>query len=294
MVVSKQHKWNLHSIQTKCKLVFCASVAFLVGAFLFFLLTVLDVDQVNGNLKTVDLQGQQTKWKQLRDAALTEFAPVDPEFALQVNNPSSAEWKALQWIILEDAFTSSQMNVDWNLLQRYAIAVVWIQLNLALNSQLHECEWVGVGCGDTNVITSLTFVEIPKLDVPMPRSLAYLPNIEFLDMSNQGLKGSFPPTLYKQWSGLKVLELEGNQLTSIFAALAPNSWENLHILNLQNNVLNEQVPDTISGFKNLRMLNVKGNEKLTGPVKLFPWMILFSSASLRCFTHVLFFTSKSH
>jgi len=247
--------------RTTCKKVWtptalCISLAMLVGAAVFF---VQELKQSKENVKTstVDVEPGQQKWKNLRDSVLDVFSPLDKQFAVQINNPASAEWKALQWMVVKDTIPVST--------QRYAMTVIWILFGLELQPLLNECEWTAVECTDKTV-SGLKFVGIPVVGRVIPRQLSYLPSIETLDLSDQGLKGSIPALCYSQWTNLKSLNLEGNYLTSVFSGMEKGNWTSLQVLNVKNNVLDETVTDTLSALTNLRSLDVKGNYDLKGTV----------------------------
>jgi len=238
-------------------LAWCISMALLAGAVVFFVLTKKD-HQVEEKNSSVDMEKEKQKWKSLRDAVVVEFSPLDEQFAVEIHNPSSAEWKVLQWMALKDKTAPTA--------QRYAMLVIWTHFGLALNAEAHECQWAGVECRD-QVAIGLDFTGMAPFQMALPRSLAYLPSLETLRLVKHGAKGSIPTPCYQQWENLIELNLEENKLTSVFSGLEDGSWTSLQYLNVKNNLLDETVPKAFSAMTDLRELYLKGNEGLTGPVR---------------------------
>ena len=246
-----------------CLAVFCvSSFALLVGAVVFCVLTTTKKKQRKGETqygREIDMEVEKQKWKDLRDLVLAEFSPVDEQFAIDIHNPLSAEWKALQWLSLSDEYESSS--------QRYVMALIWTFFGIDMEPLLHECQWHGgVQCRN-NVVIGLNFTGLPAFHTTLPRSLAYLPSLEILDLSRQGIEGFIPTICYKHWNKLQVLNLEENYLTSIFGGVNDDSWPAIRYLNAKNNRLAETVPEEISKMTSLSNLLLKGNEGLTGPVR---------------------------
>ena len=240
------------------------SVALLVGAVVAFYLHKNKLDHSSEESPAVDLELELQKWNDLRDTVLATFAPLDDKLATELNNPASAEWQALQWMSLKD-----NVNRHSSSSQRYAMTVIWTYFGIDMSPQLHECQWhSGVACRDQEVVIGLNFTGFPAFGhMTLPRSLAYLPSLESLDLSRHGLQGSIPVPCFKHWTKLQVLDLEENSLTSIFEGLDDDSWPEMMRLNAQNNLLSETVPSALSKMTNLRELYLKGNTDLTGPVR---------------------------
>lgn len=259
------------------------SVALLAGAVVFFVLNKNDHQEKEKDA-TVDMEQEKQKWTSLRNAVLDEFSPVDEQFAVEIHNPSSAEWKALHWMALKDETEPTS--------QRYATVVIWTHFGLALEPQKHECQWDGVECRD-QVAIGLNFTGMVPFQMALPRSLAYLPSLETLHLAKHGVKGSIPTPCHQQWKILKKLNLEENKLTSVFSGLEDNSWTSLQYLNVKNNILDETVPKAFTAMTDLRELYLKGNEGLTGPVRalmancsMTPWIIfLFHKSHTSPTTH---------
>jgi len=245
---------------------FCGSLVLLVGAVVFFVHTMNESQPKNGG-DTVDVELQQQKWKNLRNSVVMEFSPIDAQLAVEIHNPSSAEWKALQWMAAKDQrfLSITSTTIPTMMIQRYAVVVVWVHFGLSLEPTLQECQWSGVECRD-DIVVALDFTGKEVLEGSMPRSLAYLPSLEALDLSKHGLKGAVPYPCLNQWKKLRTLDLGENQLTSIFTGMETGSWSAMENLGAKNNALDETVPEALAALTNLRRLDLSGNEQLSGPL----------------------------
>jgi hypothetical protein len=222
-------------------------------------------------------------WTALRDMLVSELSPMDSELVLKLQQPSSAEWKALQWMVVTDETRNSApattattiASTNSSLIQRYALAVTYLHFDLVLVAAQHECDWVGVKCrkDDSLVVNALNFTGQALAVGTIPTSLAYLSSsLESLDLSIQQLKGTIPMACYSQWTNLTYLNLEQNQLTQIFttnnnkSVADAGAWTALQYMIANDNLLDESVPESLSHWTNLRQLDLRGNSGLRGPL----------------------------
>lgn len=241
--------------------------ALFVGSAVFFAITFKNHHMKDQPLPAKSASGGQEEWNALRDLLVTELSPIDPEFFLNLQKPSSPEWKALQWMVVKDE--QQRKNTSKASVQRYAVAVTYLHFDLALNASQHECSWKGVECmSDDQVVISLNFTGQALAGI-IPTSLAYLPSLVYLDLYAQKLQGSIPVACYSQWKNLTHLNLELNQLTQVFTtnkAVDAGAWTTIEFLNAKNNILSESVPKSLSQWTNIRQLDLGGNSELTGPL----------------------------
>ena len=127
---------------------------------------------------------------------LLEHLP--PETLAAIEDPSSAQAKALTWI-KHDTKASLPLK---RILQRYSMATLYYALGGAhwrsrtywLDYDVHECGWFHTVCED-DVLTRLD-LHNNNLSGSAPFELGLLTSLEFLDVSkNPQLIGAVPPTI---------------------------------------------------------------------------------------------------
>lgn len=233
-----------------------------------------DVDR-NVELPTVnDTNRDGSGWKILRDTLVKELSPIDPSIFIKLSQPLSAEWKALQWLVVSDG-TKSTVPTS-SLIQRFGLVATYTHFGLQLEATKHECEWMGVICdGGQNTsnpaVTELNFTG-QSVTGTIPNSLSYIsPFLTSLDISTQRLVGTIPHACHTQWNNLTYLNLQQNHLTRLFSGSANTTndapfWTALQFLSAKDNLLSESVPESLSAWTNLRHLDLRGNGGLTGPL----------------------------
>lgn len=131
---------------------------------------------------------------------------------------------------------------------------------LRWNSSVHVCNWKGIKCSRSGVIS----VRLPGArlvgQIP-PGSLGNLPELQNLSLRNNLLQGSIPLDL-SNCKALKIVHLQGNRMSGPL----PLEWSNLTVLSLSFNDFNGTIPASLSALKRtLRMLLLENNS-FTGPL----------------------------
>ncbi|KAG4094002.1 L domain-like protein [Neocallimastix lanati (nom. inval.)] len=102
-----------------------------------------------------------------------------------------------------------------------------------------------------------------KLNMTLSEKIGELTNLKQLSLSQTGLTGSIPKSLFKI-SNLEILELNGNKLDGTINNEFGN-LKKLKTLNLNNNNLSGAVPESLFQIKSLENVNL-ANNKLTGQI----------------------------
>jgi hypothetical protein len=242
-------------------------------------------------------------WRTYRATLISELTPIDVDMAIKLANPATPEWKALQWLIIQDEtiFDATMMTAQNNinapvLIQRFALVTIYwhFQVSSVLQPAQHECAWMGVACPDGRHITALNLTDNATnatavlRGTTLPLALAYLsPQLGSLDLSQLALKGTIPYACYQQWNQLQFLNLDQNQLQRFFTPPVPATQRTspllpaIQYINLRNNLLQESVvwrgnetntipavgsATLLSDWTDLRHLDVRGNTGLVGPL----------------------------
>lgn len=168
------------------------------------------------------------------------------------------------------------------------------QQSIVPETSIDECSWLGVQCSleidegnNSSSIIGLNFSisSVFFLDgMTIPSSIGLLTDLQILDISNQGLRGSLPSFFFQQLSNLRRLDLSNNQLTHIFqnsnlvlsktesnlqgeeqaeAHLGIANLIHLQHLSVKSNKLNEPLP-ALSALTSLRKIDLGNNLELTG------------------------------
>ncbi|GKY91618.1 hypothetical protein MPSEU_000133700 [Mayamaea pseudoterrestris] len=135
---------------------------------------------------------------------------------------------AAAWIFFKDPD-----NLIEGSLERFALVSLyyawngdeWSDYQKWLNPQLHVCDWTGVTCGVDDAGSKL---------------------VTELDLSNNNLAGTVPPTL-AMLEGLTALRLGDNHLTGRIEGEVFRSLEKLTLLELQHNEFIGRLPKTMRG-----------------------------------------------
>ena len=176
---------------------------------------------------------------------LTQIALVD---ASKMNDSSSADYKALCWILTQDELYDDFEICDGTLLQRY-ILMLWAfrQGQIELLEQVkrrHTCEWPSVECGpDTKFIKEINLSN-ESLTGPLMPELGLLTRLRKLDMSNNHITGKLDPFIFASKPNLEEILLGGNE----FRGPVPKeilTSPKLKKLNISHNVLTGTLPSDI-------------------------------------------------
>mmetsp|Transcript_48696 Transcript_48696/g.90348 ORF Transcript_48696/g.90348 Transcript_48696/m.90348 type:complete len:1039 (-) Transcript_48696:398-3514(-) len=193
-----------------------------------------------------------------------------------LENKSSPQFRALEWIAFEDGANVPPENTLW-LVQRYALAVIYFSTggtNAWQNwtrflSDDNECLWnyqgerwyyieVGFFCSDTT--GAVTRIELTNLNAAgsLPEEISALRSLESLNMKNTNLTGTLPSGL-GALVNLRDLDLSGNRLRGRLP-LAIGNLSALRRMDLRDNMLNGPLPTEIGDMSSLRSLTLESNE----------------------------------
>lgn len=89
-------------------------------------------------------------------------------------------------------------------------------------------------------------------------------HVEGLDLSGQGLTGTFPESFAK-FRYLRILDLTNNELSGSFPSSNLHQFYNLQSLRLQNNQFTGSIPNEIRSIQRLESLDLSGN-KFSGSI----------------------------
>jgi Leucine-rich repeat (LRR) protein len=124
-------------------------------------------------------------------------------------------------------------------------------------SDASPCNWEGVGCSQSGLVTSLV-VANGGLAGPISPSLGKLEELQNLNLTQNMLSGSIPPEL-GNCSHLTTLVLDNNQLTgSIPATLG--KLQALQTLVLITNELTGEIPAELANCTSLQSLCIASNQ----------------------------------
>lgn len=215
---------------------------------------------------------------------------VSEEVALSVvlEDPTSPQFKALQWIASDDAHKVPVDDVD-HILQRFALAVLfystggenWTDAFEFLRPS-HECTWSGALLCNKTTITGIVLVgnelsgQLPKelslltslqsiamddnhLTGPLPSMLS--PKLQRLDLRNNELEGSIPSS-YGQMEYLESFCIGSNKLIGTIPEDV-GSLTRLTSLSLESNALSGRIPDSIWNLNRMQDFQI-GQQSLTG------------------------------
>ena len=226
--------------------------------------------------------------------------------------PNDPSYMALEWLNMEANLIDEGIELNGDLVQRFALLVLEYSLNRTqtvsdedvddgpetsegidrsvAQMNVHECEWPGIICGSKNVTSTTnpnsteTVDNIVKeihfgssgLVGTIPRQINLLSNLEYLDVSNNDLHGSLPETLY-DLSSLRKIFAYKNQLTGTLSDRVGGKLNSLTHFHLSHNNLTGSIPDAWAPVgeitRPLQYFNVYSNA-LTG---IIPSSLRFSN-----------------
>lgn len=215
-----------------------------------------------------------------------------------LNDPSSAEYRAKEWIIDVDPLQLGSQDIG--LSQRYVLAVLYFKLHedgdwrscnapsesdpsdicnyqkqvsifprefrsVASSRWLsgdHECRWAGLGCDDFN---QLRTIDLTGQDIQgtLPVELTNFQLLQGIGLSWNKFRGSIPEEI-GEMPHLLNLELHYNQLSGSLPSNLENS-KNLQLVNLGSNALTGSIPESIGHMSNIKGLFLQDNS-LTGAI----------------------------
>lgn len=176
----------------------------------------------------------------------TNLSQESKDLKNRLDDSTSYEWKALQWMLRHDR-TRSQY-----LLQRHALVTIWLSFDIEL-APTHECDWTPIVLCDREVVVSLNMTR-RSMAGTIPSALRFLSHLQLLDLSHQNLKGRLPSI--HDWKALRELRLAHNHLTSVGASL-PISLE---VLDGSHNDLHQI---SVGSLERLKHLDLGRNSHLS-------------------------------
>jgi hypothetical protein len=127
-------------------------------------------------------------------------------------------------------------------------------------------------CKDSHVECRLDRIISLKLSsiviTSIPYSLSKLTELEVLELSNTGIRGTMPFVLTILVS-LRVLNVGSNYLSGSISVDIGNLI-NLRVLNLENNALSGQIPESLKELVLLEELYLANNDGLSGTISYLP------------------------
>jgi len=135
------------------------------------------------------------------------------------SDPSTPQSRALNWLVFEDLTVDddvSEGSEQQRLLQRYAMMVLfyacsgedWRGLLVPLDEQpdVHECDFLGVKCGNETAEKKETIVELDlpnqRMVGPVPDEIGLLTSLQFLNLADNFLEGTIPDVIYTKLTDL--------------------------------------------------------------------------------------------
>lgn len=226
-----------------------------------------------------------TAW---RDHLLAQQPLLPPSI---LDQPDSAEARALQWMVLHSNNRGGKKKDDDELFNIEIFA--WIATHFhfgweiplaaaAASASSSICDWQQqqessdsaqqFECDSDGHAIAWRPSQIPGLSVRnrLPTALTYLSHLRVVEAPRFGLQGTLPPTAFTLWSNLEHFDLQANAMTRVFTSADSNSnasaWQHLQYLDVSTNRLAETIPPDIqfAWSKTLRVLKVRGNFDLHG------------------------------
>jgi len=187
---------------------------------------------------------------------------------------NSVQYRATCFVLYDDVLQISPESSQ--LVQRYALAVLFFSLNLDAEVELglDTCESDFIFCEETNAIVRGIKYNKSPLGGSIPTEIAHLENLERLDLRENELQGIIPSDITRM-KKLKTVRLDDNNLIGSIPSLI-GDLKNMEMLTLRKNKITGSIPNEIGRLApSLKFLTVNENE-LSGtlPSSLFDCELL--------------------
>ena len=217
---------------------------------------------------------------------------LSPEMSDVMDDPSSSQRQAYDWLTKEDPFYN-QYDI-YRQVQRYVPAVVFYETN-GLDwsnrdlwiSAIHECDWytshpvqdicttddilMGLDLHSNNLEGNVPWLELSLLSTqikkinlnnnflvgPIDQNIGKLTRLESLDLQENQFTGKIPNQIGKLVK-LKEMLLGDNQLSGTLPTQL-SRMEALQYIQLENTFLEGSIPSELGLLTNLRQVYLKGN-----------------------------------
>jgi hypothetical protein len=218
---------------------------------------------------------------------IMQFSPYS-----DIDSPSSAAYKAFQWMTTNDQYIHSGLLGADETFQRFVFITLYFSLNgpdwnsggsgttssskwnlqSLIYQQNHICDWSNVNCSADLLVTSLTLTQLFRDDSThrisrIPSEVGLLSTLTNLEISRSNIVGAIPQGL-GSLTQLSKLDLSNNALMGSLPS-SLSSLTRLTALRLFNNQLTGSVPslgfEQISGLEELMLY---GNPSLSGQMNV--------------------------
>jgi len=193
---------------------------------------------------------------------------IEVSTASSIIAPDSPQHKALCYMLYDDGKKVDPRVMKGRFLDRYALVVFymntkgpgWLRSDNWLTKE-DECSWFGITCTAPYIgrkrITGID-ITFNKITGIIPRELAYISELEFLDLNGNSLQGVIPYLMLSSLQKLTKLHLHMNDL---FGNIPKEIGElkNLKELTLFGNFFFGKLPSEISNLKKLEILDLYAN-----------------------------------
>lgn len=172
-----------------------------------------------------------------------------------IYSPETPQGKATLWFEYNDT-TITDYNTNDELVQRYALCVLFFALNSEPDGDIDECKWEGIQCRNHGTVFGIHRTG-NALNGSIPSELRYLRNLTSLHLYNNSFTGQLPESL---WSLTALTQL--NFFNNSFTGQLPESlWllTALTQLDLADNAFNGTISKSIMKLSNLQSLFLNGN-----------------------------------
>ncbi|KAI3774701.1 hypothetical protein L1987_49261 [Smallanthus sonchifolius] len=163
-------------------------------------------------------------------------------------------------------FSSSALNSDGILLLAFKYSVLSDPLSVLDNWNYDDptpCSWTGVTCEALSRSGSPESFAVTRLVLPgshllgsVPHDLGMIPHLRNLDLSNNSLNASLPPSIFN-CSELESLSLSSNVISGELPELV--RLQSLKSLNLSDNAFAGKLPESLATLQNLTSVSLKNN-----------------------------------
>jgi hypothetical protein len=177
------------------------------------------------------------------------FADATPSTGAALEDPSSPQFRTLQW--LEDSFNDAGDSPDdypeWRVKQWWSLGT--LAFSTDFNSwngnsdwldRRNECNWRGITCDSDGRVTRI-------------------------QLSNNGLEGSFPPELALLADSLTMIDVSNNNMQGPIPRTF-GQFGRLEFLLMAENNFSGEIPREIGGMTNLRVWEFHRNINIRGEI----------------------------